>query len=246
MSMIFSNPATKEGIVEKIDDLCGATLDTYPLIKRVRDINLGLDRVFSIIFKAGGKWKFDDSNHEDFPLITADLVAGQRDYAFTTDEEGNLILEIEKVFIKTQANNGGQGVFQEIYPVDPTSEHGTQGFTDGLNVQATPYRYQKLANAIILDSVPSYSQDDSIKMYISREANYFSVSDTTKMPGFAGLYHSYLSVFAALEYAKAKQLAVAASLTVDKTAMESEIEIHYGNRARDERPRVRPRITRFK
>lgn len=244
--MIYSDPVGKSGIVEKVDALSGSSSDSYPIEEKTRDINLGLDRVFSIIFRAGGKWKFDDSNHEDYPTITADLVQGQRDYTFTEDEQGNLILEIEKVFIKTQASGGGQGVFQEIFPADPTSERGTETFYDGLDVQATPWRYQKQGNGLILGTLPGYSQEDSIKMYISREGSYFSVDDTTKMPGFAGLYHSYLAIFAALEYAKANTLTVAASLAVDKANMEDEIQKFYGNRARDERSVMRPRITRFK
>lgn len=33
---------------------------------------------------ADGTWAFDDSNHEDLPIITTDLKTGQRDYSFLT------------------------------------------------------------------------------------------------------------------------------------------------------------------
>lgn len=255
MSLVFSNAAANSGIIEVLDRTLGTTDDSYPIAEKVSDINLALDALLALIFEAGGKWKFDDSNHTDYPIITCDIVQGQRDYSFTVDGSGNLILEIFKVFIKTQATGGGSGIFQEIYPADPSSESGLQNFTNGLNVQATPFLYQKLGNGILLDPIPGYSQADSLKMYIDREAFYFTTADTTRKPGFASLFHEYLVLRPAYKYAQRNQLALAGGvlrngsltgLLRDVSIMEKGISSYYGNRARDERQKMEPRITRFK
>ena len=93
MSIVFSNPTTKAGICELIDANINTDLVSYPMIDKVRDINLALDAFLAIALKACGGWQFDDSNQTKDPIITTDLVSDQRDYHFTTDEQGNLILD---------------------------------------------------------------------------------------------------------------------------------------------------------
>jgi hypothetical protein len=249
MSLTFNQ------ICSQLDETLGTNVSRYPLADKVIDINLALDAALAIIFAAGGKWKFDDSNNSDYPIITADIVANQRDYTFTNDQDGNLILDINKVFLMRVPSSGGTGVYQEIYPVDPASEEGLQTFTDGLNVVAQPYLYQKLGNGIILNTLPPANVSSGLKMYINREASYFTTSDTTKKPGFAGLFHEYLVLRPAYKYAQRKSLSIAGGvlrngsmtgLLRDVSQMEQAIKDYYGNRSRDERPKLSPRITRFK
>lgn len=253
--MVFSSPSDNSGIVEKIDAYLGTDSQQYPLADKARDVNLGVDRVTGLILQAGGKWKHDDSNQEDYAIAMCDLTQGVRDYPFASDSGNNLVLEILRVFIKTQDSNGQSGIFQEIYPADPTSEPGLQDFTNGLNVQATPFLYEKLGTGIILSPVPSYSQADSLKVYYSREASYFTAADTTKKPGFAGLFHKYLAIYAAYEYATANSMSIAGGvlrngamtgLLREKAQMEADIIEFYGNRARDERAVMRGRRKRSK
>jgi hypothetical protein len=236
--MTFSDSTNKSGIVEKIDDLLGTTAESYPLTKKVRDVNLGLDRVLSLIFRAGGKWAFDDSNFDSFPIITGNLVQGQRDYSFTEDTEGNLILDIAKVYIKDE-----EGIYHELSPFDPRNDGGETSFEDGLDVEDTPSCYQKLGNAIRFNVEPSYSATDGIKMYVSREGSYFSTTDTTKTPGFAGLFHVYLAYFAAAEYATAKNMTILPNLESKKAGMEKDITSYYGSRERDTKAVLKGRIT---
>jgi len=111
--MQFSDVANKSGIVELIDANTGSNSISYTIEDKTRDINLALDRVFSLIFSVGGTWQFDDSNHTDYPIITTNLVSGQRDYSFVTDGAGNFILDIYKVMV-----DDGTGIFRELTPVD--------------------------------------------------------------------------------------------------------------------------------
>lgn len=250
--MQWSDPAGKSGIVEKVDSVLGTNSDSYPIEEKVRDGNLGLDRALTIIFAAGGRWHFDDGNHEDLPFIETALVQGQRDYKFATDEDGNLTLEIYSAFLRQKDDGANAGIYSKMEPVDQQSQRGTSQFWDGKDVQGVSNRYSKNGMSIILENPPSFSQDLSLKVMVDREANYFNITDTTKKPGFAGLFHNYIELFMESEYARANRMwdlyntihntAVETSLPSLETAMTA----FYGKRARDERVVLGGKITRFK
>lgn len=200
----------------------------------VADANLALDSFLTIAFRADGTWQFDDSNHADYPIITTDIVDGQRDYPFTSDETGNLILELQAVFIGTDSDGP---LYQEIHPVDVPSDetHETQGLWDNENTEGTPYRYGKLANGIFLDPIPSYNKTNGLKMYISREGSYFTTSDTTKKPGVPGVFHHYFYLKPALDYARRNRLANESNIRAEVLQLEVDIEEHFAMREGDKR-----------
>lgn len=216
-----------------IDRNCKSDSSSYSVADKVADMNLAMDRVLSIIFKSNGKWQFDDSNHTDYPIIMTSLVAGQRDYSFTTDEQGNLILDIYKVMVKN-----ADGYYEEIYPVDQQSDEGTGAFYDGRNTQGTPYRYDKTANGIFLDSVPDTTIASGIKIFINRESSYFTTADTTKKPGFSGIFHEYIALRPSFQYAYRNGLSNSVALQNEMDKMELDIKKHYRDRSRDEVPRI--------
>jgi hypothetical protein len=236
MSIQYNDVTNKRGLLQKIERLCklgdGKITGNTTLLKEFTAmVNDALDKTFSIIFKANGKWQFDDSNHTDYPFITTALVASQRDYTFTTDEQGNLILDVYKVMIKDE-----NGIYFELEPVDQQSDEDMAGFYSGLNATGTPSRYDKTANGIFLDCIPSYSVANGLKVFINREGSYFTTSDTTKMPGFAGLFHVYLALYASYEYAMTNSLANKDEIFRDMQIMEADIKKHYRDRSRDEVP----------
>ena len=218
-----------------IDRNCKSNTVSYPVADKTADENLALDYIYSKIFEVDGIWQFDDSNHTDYPIITTNLVQGQRDYSFVSDENGNLILDIFKVMVKDVS-----GIYYEIYPVDVQSQSGTEGFYDGENTQSTPFRYDKTANGIFLDSVPSYDSASGLKIYINREGSYFTEQDTTKKAGFAGLYHEYLALRPSYQYAYRNSLPNVALLRDEMLKMEEQILNHYQKRSRDEKKIIRP------
>ncbi len=197
------------------------------------DINLALDFVWATIFKAGGTWQYDDSSHTDYPIITTNLVAGQRDYAFVSDESGNIILDIYKVLIAQP-----DGTFIEVKPVDVQSEKGTSGFYDGNDTQGTPTQYDKTANALFLDAIPNYTITDGIKVYINREGSYFTTADTTKKAGFAGIFHEFLALRPSYQYAYRNSLPNMLNLNTEMLKMEKAIKDYYGARQKDVKPRM--------
>lgn len=243
MSIPFSSTANKNGIIQLIErnlgfddgDISGNSL---LMAQFTGDVNLALDKVFSLIFPAGGTWQFDDSNHDGYPIITGDIVSGQRDYSFVTDDAGNLILDIYKVMIKP----GSTGAYKELTPKDQQNEDDTLLFTDGLDTQGIPTAYDKTANGIFFDLVPNYNSDEGIQIYINREGSYFTVSDTTKKAGFAGIFHEYLALRPSYQYAQRKGLQMAERLKRDMLEMELAITDHYANRQRDVKKRMLPNV----
>lgn len=237
MSLQFSSPANSGGIVELIDEICKTNSSTYPINSKVRDVNLGLDHILPIIFNSAGTWNFDDSNQTNYPIIKTNLVAGQRDYSFTTDQSGSLILDIYKVLVTDTT-----GTTNEIFPYDVQSQNDITTFTDGKNTTGVPTYYDKTSNGIFLDAIPSYNSTNGLIVYINREMTYFTASDTTKKPGFAGPFHEYLALFAAQKYAARNQLGIAGGilrsgartgLISDIYEMEQSIGAYYGTRERD-------------
>jgi hypothetical protein len=236
MSLQFYSSTNKDGIVDLIYANTGLNTTSYPLAEVTRDVNIALDKALSIILQADGKWQFDDSNHTDYPIITTNLVDGQRDYSFTTDEQGNLILDIYRVMVKDQ-----DGKFYDIQPVDQQTR-GTDslGFVDGQNEEGEPTKYDKTANGIFLDKIPSYNSTGGLKIFINRETTYFTASDTTKKPGFAGIFHEYLALRPSYQVAYRKGLQNVQLLREEMLLMEQKIKEYYGQRAKDEKVRIAP------
>lgn len=223
MSMNFTQ------IVAEIDRNCKSNSVSYPLADKVADINNALGDALTLAFQAGGTWQFDDSNHADYPIITRSLVSSQRDYPFTTDEQGNLILDIYKVMARISAT----GEYQEIFPVDVQTESGNEAFYDGQNLTGIPYRYDKTGNGIFLDPIPNYNSTDGLKIYINREGSFFTTADTTKKPGIDPLCHEYLVLKPSYKYARNNSLATVARLEKDMMLMEKRITDRYAKRERD-------------
>ena len=256
MSIVFNDTTNYKGLVQLFEREIGAVRGTVSgntdkLKEFTADANLALDEFIRIALSSSGTWQFDDSNQTDYPIISTNLVANQRDYTFGTDGSGNLILDVFKVFV---ANSSG--VFNEITPVDvstgvsardmgnasgvlyPTS---LSTFTDGRNTTGTPNRYDKLANGVFLDPIPSYNYTNGLKVYVNREGSYFTSMDTTKKPGVPGLFHSYFYLKPALMDARRNTTSNLPRLEAEILKMEGNegvngtIGQYFASRSRDEK-----------
>ena len=213
------------------------------------DCNQALDDFWAIAIPASGTWQLDDSNQTDYPIITTNLVASQRDYSFTTDGSSNLILDIYRVFILSSATATD---YVEIFPRDAQSDLGTKGFTANQTTTGTPYRYDKTANGLFLDPIPSYASTNGLKIYINREASYFTTAHTDRKPGVYGTLHAYFYLKPALTYARRNNFANANQ--IEREVMKFEgvngrgglIREAYAYRARDERKQLSMRSIQFR
>lgn len=246
MSAVFNDTTNLKGLVQLYEKEIGANQgdvsgNTTKLKEFAAGANQALDDFWAFAIPASGTWQLDDSNQTDYPIITANLVANQRDYSFTVDGSSNLILEIYKVFVANAS-----GIYSEIFPVDVQSEENTSSFTDGQNATGTPTRYDKTSNGIFLDPIPSASVTNGLKVYINREASYFTSGDTTKKPGVPGILHKYFYLKPALDYARRNSLANLPRIEAEVLKMEGNnragiigsIEEYFSLRSRDEKKRL--------
>lgn len=238
MSIVFNDTTNYKGLVQLYEREIGADRgsvsgNTAKLKEFTADVNLALDDFTETAIRTSGTWQFDDSNQTDYPIITTDLVSGQRDYSFTVDGSGNLILDIYKVLVADSS-----GTFREVEAVDAQSEDDTSGFWDGADVGGTPLRYDKTANGIFLDPIPNFNYTDGLKVYINREASYFTDTDTTKKPGVPGLFHKYFVLRPAQDYARRNNLANQDKIQEQVLRMEEWIGDYFARRPRDERRRL--------
>lgn len=233
MSLVFSDTTNKFGMIQRIEDRLGFDYgdisgDSDKLKKFTQKINAGMTEAWGLIFSVGGTWQFDDSNHTDYPIISRNLVSGQRDYALTKDANNNLILDIQRVMIADENGN-----FRIITPVDVAGGYAPSNFYDGLNTTGQPNTYEKNANGIFLDPPANYNYPLGLKVYVSREGVYFTTSDTTSKPGFAGLFHEYPVICACYEYALDKSLPSVERLYREKQEMKNALMDHYKLREKD-------------
>lgn len=225
MSLTFTQ------ITQLIDLEVKTSTASYPIADKVLDINVALNDAIDIAIKNCGIGNFDDSNHTDYPIITTNLVSGQRDYSYTNDGNSNLILDIYKVLVMNP-----QGIYVEIPQVDVQTQFNTQSFTDGQNQTGTPSSFDVTGNGIIFDVVPNYSQTSGIKIYINREGSMFTTSDTTKKPGIDGRVQEYLVVSPSYKHASRNNLATKQDLEKRKLELEAKIERVYGKKNKSVRP----------
>lgn len=261
MSLVFSDTSTKQGLVQEYEREIGLAYGDVSgnpdlLDEFVAQSNQAVDDATGIAIKAEGRWQYDDSNASDYPIITTNLVSGQRDYTFTTDQDGNAILDVYKVFVASQS-----GLFREIQPVDvetgdalpldgATSGQlytaGLTSFTNGQNASGTPIRYDKLGTSLFLDPIPNYNYVGGLKCYVNREAAHFVSTDTTKKPGFPGQFHKYFYLKPAMNYARRFGLSSYDRIRGEVQALEGDpianlpglIGAHFSRRSRDERMRL--------
>ncbi len=244
MSIYFSNTTKKDGLVQYFEK---HTLQNYGAVSgnsiALADFtaaaNLAHDRFLIIAIKAAGRWQVDDNNIYEtdgvtlrqYPFITIDIVSGQRDYPFLEDSEGNIILDVYKVFAKKSST----GAYEELTPLDLQSDRGLTSMTDGLDAQGAPTAYDKTQSSIILDYVPNYNSTAGLKMFITREGSYFLSTDTTKRPGYPGLLDQWFFIEPAWQFAGINGLKNFAWLDEQKKRLEQTIIEVFGRREQDER-----------
>lgn len=234
MSIQFSDTTNYKGLVQLYEKEIGVNQGdisgtTAKLKEFTADANVALDDFVYMAITSSGTWQFDDSNHTtDYPIIYTNLVANQRDYSFTTDENSNLVLDIYKVMVLQSATDT---LYDEIYPIDQQKEYSdidAENTTTGV-----PYQYDKTANGIFLDPTPSYSATKGLKVMINREAHYFVYTDTTAKPGIPGIFHHYFYLKPALDYARRKSLPHHDRIFQRVLQLERDIKDYYGQRERD-------------
>lgn len=233
--MVYNDTATKQGIVQDAYWEAGADANSYPIADVTRQANIGLDEAVTIILGADGKWNFDDTNATDLPIGATDLISGQNDYSF--DEEFLTIRSIEML--------DPQGNWVKLIPLDNQDLPEGQAFSQLESESGVPSHYKKMGSSIILLPTPNYNKrlveegTAGIRAFFQRNISYFTVSDTTKKPGFAEHLHKFLSLHIAEAYCRSKEkYKKADSLLAQKAIWGGKVLAFYSYRQLDTKKRI--------
>ena len=234
--MQYSDSTNRTGIVQLLEDLTttqSASTSSYPIATKTRDINNTLSKYTQLAISSQGRWQFDDTNHTDYPIVKTNLVSGQQDYSFTVDQNGNQILDIERVEILDSAS-----IAHELRPLDIKDLEGT-AMTEFMKNGGIPVYYDKTANGLVLYPAPNYNSTNGLKIYTSRTPSYFASTDTTKAPGIPNVFHEYLALRPAYYYCLQKGMSIANNYFAELQDMESRIKEYHRDRSKDETMRMR-------
>lgn len=212
--------------------LTGSSLGTldYSADDMTSNINRHNERIGSLIMKCDGRFEFDDNNFATLPIGTTGLVSGQADYTISASD----FLDILRIEIKDPAGNG---VF--LNPISYEDKKGV-AMTEWAKTPGTPHSYDKVGNSIILYPTPNYNSTAGLKVYFKRNVNYFTVSDTTKEPGFNPQYHRLLSMGASSDYCIPNGLTNKLTILNNEIIkMEMALIEFYAARAKDDNPKMK-------
>lgn len=235
--MQFSDTSTNQGLIQDCEFLVFGgdygiiSGNTEYLQEFTRLLNKGLDKATVKIMTSDNRWQYDDPNHTDYPIAQTSLVSGQQDYQLefsATDSH----LKIDRVEVKTTG-----GLWKKLIPIDLADTDEAQAELEKTNGE--PKYYDKVANSVFLYPAPNYSQNNSLKIFYQRQPSYFATSDTTKRPGIPGMFHQLVSMYAAEEFALAKNMSEKANMLAGRRQeLESELENFYNRRDKEDKPRM--------
>lgn len=232
--MQFSDTSTNTGILQRARKMARVDATQWETFNVVNSCNDWLNKIFTYGKNADHRFELDDTNHTKLPIGTTALVAGQADYSFLTDEQGNRITNLTSVSLLEIATNKET----ILIPIDrkqySRSRFGTSDFgvTSG-----TPTMYDKIAdNVIKLDNAPTSADASkySLKYYFQRTPSYFVAGDTTKQPGVSDDLHRGFVIASAYDAALTLGLDNLQALSVELQKEEQKLEDYFASRETDE------------
>jgi hypothetical protein len=165
---------------------------TLPLKTFVRSANFGLDRVISLILRAGRK-EFDDNNNSGELLdVTENLVSGKAKYAIDVTW-----LKMGRVRIKDSSGN-----FVTLQEVDRRDLTDAELRADN----GDPKKFYNLGNYSYLVPAPNYDSSGGLERQYQRGASYFAYDATTTVPGFDSDFHILIALYGARDYCEKNDL----------------------------------------
>jgi len=245
--MKFSDTTNKNGILQKCEFYVfgsnyGQITDNPTRLAEFTSLcNDALDNVTSVLLNSDNTWQWDDTNYDDFPVATTDLVNGQADYSL---EKSHLKIEHVEALDNT-------GTYYPLYPID-TSDIFRKGIspTDYFTEDSMPRYYDKIGNSIVLYPAADLTQvteTNGLQVRFQRQAEYFETTDTTKEPGFASIHHRLIPLYASFEYASSNEMSNKITLLSGKIDKEeARLESLMGKRNADVRPIISMRIKKSK
>lgn len=232
--MQFSDITNNTGIVEQARQMMRVDATQYPTYRIVNSVNNYLDTITGYAIGADRNFEWDDTNHTKLPVGTTNLTAGQSDYSFLTDEQGNSILNLTRIDILDP-----DGSYRELDLIDQANIK--EALDAYKSVDGLPVEYDKIADNIIrLYPAPATTVSAGLKFYFQRSASYFDADDTTKAPGVAPLLHRGFVIASAYDGALALGLDNLGALSNEVEKEEMKMKKYFEIRNTDMNRRMTP------
>lgn len=201
--MVYNDTTTNQGILQecesKLFDSDYGKITNSTALKQTftRYANVAMGRVSAWIMRFDNSWEFFDSNSENEPIETHNLVADRDDYELETDHA-----KVLKVRIKDA--NGNWKTLRKV-------SRRTVSDTD-LDNSGEPKGYDMLGNFVMLYPKPNYASTNGLEIQIQSPMSNFVTTDTDKEPGFSPMFHHLIPLWMCYDYAFTKRLAIAKDL----------------------------------
>lgn len=226
--MVFSSPTDNTGIVEQVRAMMRVDSAQWPTSRIVNSCNNYLDTITGYAIGADRRFQWDDTNHSKLPIGTTNIVSGQKDYSFLTDEQNNKIINLTAIELLDS-----NGTYTMLKPVDFTELNGAPD--ELYKTAGKPEYYDKIADNIIrLYPTPDASVTSGLKFYFQRTASYFVDTDMTKEPGVSPLLHRGFVIASAYDGALTLGLNNLGALGVEFQKEEMKMKKYFGDRNKDE------------
>jgi hypothetical protein len=229
--MMFNDVSTRTGLIQECEFWTGlgdAAISGETAMMQVftRLINARYQQVVTMVLKSQDEWDYDDINHTTYPIVTTSLVASQQDYTLPASLK---CLKIKRLELKMDGSN-----WRKAEPIDIEELAGASDSVtlSGLFTSSYP-RYDIMGNALFLYPVPTAAVTGGIKLWISREIDEFTTSDTTQEPGLDEPFHRMIALGASLDWAIAKRLDAKADIEAVYTDYEARLLPYYGKKQED-------------
>lgn len=230
--MQFNGETNNQDLCSLADALAKSNIRSFPLKKKVLFANMRSREIWSWIFEVYGGWHYDDLNNTTEPEATTYLNASQTQYT----------LPIDSAHLMGVAYKDTSGSWHALTPITLETIQEQCAESEFMSIPGNPQYYRPLANGFKVYPASSFTQAASIKIYISRDISVFTITDTTKTPGFASEYHEAVAVGMALSHTKINTLPEAKDCQEQWDGNENEtgkeggfklrIKSFYGNRFR--------------
>lgn len=207
--MQFNSEANSQDLISDITFWTGQDTGNYSLNDRTRNINNRFAMIWAIIFEAYGGWKFMDDNVSDassgLPYAEQTITSGTGLYGIPTGA-----LTIDSVWFRSTSG----GPLNKLIPISHEQFYAMGG-DSRFPTTGVPEFYMLQGDIIRVLPTPNFTlASTGIRVYFEQGMSNFVPSDTTKVPGFASIFHRALSIGGALDYALANPQTVATKVTV--------------------------------
>lgn len=208
---------------------------SLPVVDFIRSANSWLRRLVFLIWKSSAQWEWDDSNQTDLPIATTDLVADQQDYSLPSTA-----IDVQRVEVLDDDGN-----YQPLVQFDK-SQVSDIALTEYYETAGLPIFYDIIGSSLFLYPKPSSTDvttTDGLKLYLARDIDAFTTTDTSQEPGIQPWFHPYISYGGAKDYAISKNLDANKVSLIDTEIVRYEVAIkeHAVKRNKDFKTRIRPK-----